>query len=72
MGQQAGQYCPENILTAGNTEAKDWGVSRPAGGGEIIARSRRPDGRIFREGGCVHGEGGLETGVPLGKKLLFL
>jgi hypothetical protein len=62
-GNEQGNIVLKNILTAGNSEASDGGVGRPAGGSEITAHSRSSNGRKFGEG-CR--EGGRETDVPLG------
>jgi hypothetical protein len=62
-GKEQGDIGLKNILSAGNSESSDGGVGRPAGGGDITASSRSPDGRKFWEGGCG---GGLETDVPSG------
>jgi hypothetical protein len=62
-GKEQGDIGLKNILFTGNSEASDWGVGQPAGGGDITARSRTPDRRKFWESSCGRG---LEMDVSLG------
>jgi hypothetical protein len=62
-GIEQGNIDLKNILFAGNSEASDRGVGRPAGEGDITARSRSPDRRKFWE--SIRG-GGLEMDVLSG------